>query len=443
MKILHILNHFLPQHIAGTEMYALYLGKELSRQGYQVIYVIPNYGSTQTDEYDYEGFRVIQYAEPSVVDRALQMGKRIPNGLQHFIEVLKKEKPDIVHFHELAGSNGITLHHVVGAKELGFKTVMTIHLARYTSMSSTSGAIDEIFDNKIGSFNYYRIKGFNNTTIELLYPIARLFQRANIKTEQWGKWGTAFAVPQLVERRRSDFYQLMDHCDKVVVIAQWYLKVLSTHRIDSHKLVFIEQGIHSSESCAPVQKSRRGEIRLVFVGRISHFKGVDMLIDTVSSLSTDKILLDLYGDSGEDDSYKHRCYTIAKGKNNIQFLGRLQPEEVVEKLSGYDLLALPSTIHEMAPLVIREAFAAGIPVLASDNMGAREQIQDGINGWLFRMNDKEDLKEKLSMLISHPGKIAEAKKYLPPVRTFEQVAEEYDRLYKEVMSMVIPLSPAG
>ncbi len=108
MKILQVLNHFLPQQTAGTEVYTWALSKQLQQQGITVQVVIPHYGKNEPADYVYDGLAVHQYAEPSVVDRSLIMGFRAPDGLNNFVAYLKSEQPDLVHFHELAGSNGIT-----------------------------------------------------------------------------------------------------------------------------------------------------------------------------------------------------------------------------------------------------------------------------------------------------------------------------------------------
>jgi glycosyltransferase involved in cell wall biosynthesis len=66
----------------------------------------------------------------------------------------------------------------------------------------------------------------------------------------------------------------------------------------------------------------------------------------------------------------------------------------------------------MSPLVIKEAFAAGIPVLASNVYGNAEQINDGKNGWLFKFNDSDALKTKLQQLIDDPFLVEIAQKNL-------------------------------
>src|SRR4051794_13929096 len=102
MKIAFCLHHFLPEYVAGTEIYTLRLAQQIRCRGIDVVILIPHFNYEVTGEYRWEGMRVIRYAESSIVDRKMIMGKRKPDGLHEFEIVIDNEKPDIVHFHELA-----------------------------------------------------------------------------------------------------------------------------------------------------------------------------------------------------------------------------------------------------------------------------------------------------------------------------------------------------
>jgi glycosyltransferase involved in cell wall biosynthesis len=87
-------------------------------------------------------------------------------------------------------------------------------------------------------------------------------------------------------------------------------------------------------------------------------------------------------------------------------------------------------------ILIALAFAASVPVIASNVYGNAEQITDGENGWLFNFNDSEDLKNKLQMLISNPALIDNAKSKIKLVKSFSKVAEEYQKLYDEILHVL-------
>ena len=87
----------------------------------------------------------------------------------------------------------------------------------------------------------------------------------------------------------------------------------------------------------------------------------------------------------------------------------------------------------MSPLVIQEAFAAGLPVIASNVYGNAEQIKHDVNGLLFRFKDVASLKEQLKRCINETFLLQELKKNLPPIRSFKEVGDAYEQLYKEVL----------
>ena len=127
----------MPYQIAGTEVYTMALAKSLQQKGHEVNVVIPGYKSEVLNTYQYEGISIYKYPEPDKKDRLLVMGKRVPDGLEAFKQLIKKLRPDIVHVQELAGSSGIGMYHLRTLNELGIKTVFTMHLAHYSCFCGT------------------------------------------------------------------------------------------------------------------------------------------------------------------------------------------------------------------------------------------------------------------------------------------------------------------
>src|SRR5450755_697523 len=137
MKIVHVIPYFLPDTVAGTEVYCWSLCKYLQRQGIEVEVVIPGYGLKQTAEYEYDGIRVVKYAEPTEQTRHHIAGLTAPAGIGAFTDYLQQAKPDFVHFHGIYGGIGITIGHMEVARRLGFRTVYTIHLPGDTCRTQT------------------------------------------------------------------------------------------------------------------------------------------------------------------------------------------------------------------------------------------------------------------------------------------------------------------
>ena len=145
------------------------------------------------------------------------------------------------------------------------------------------------------------------------------------------------------------------------------------------------------------------------------------------------MVLDIYGQKG-DDGYFNECIEKISRLDNICFKGSIKETTVVETIREYDILCLCSTFSEMSPLVIQEAFAAGIPVLASNVYGNAEQIVNGENGLLFKYNDVVSLKIAISKLIAEPDLLSKLKANIKPPLSFEVVKNEYKKLYKGLLN---------
>ena len=438
MKIFHILNSYLPQHIAGTEVYVSALVRELKKQNIHSKVIIPNYGKLVNESYFFEDVEVIKYAEPSVADRDIITGNKAPKGLYHFINLLNDEKPDIVHFHELAGSIGVGLFHVKATKANGFKIIMTFHLSKYTCKTGTlmyknkikcDGIIRELQCSNCW-LNATAEKGLKALIIKGSYSfmyylhLDTRFLKNNI--------GTAMAFSHIIADIRKNLFELRDMTDRFIILTEWYKNILINNGIHQSHIALIKQGLPNENGKKNFIKEKNKKLKLVFIGRISHFKGVDMLLNALKQIHQSKVELYIYGSALEPD-YMNSCLKIASGMDNIFWKGSIAPLLVLNTIREYDILCVPSYVCEMSPLVIQEAFAAGIPVLASNVYGNTEQIEDGENGWLFNFKDITDLKNKIENLIINPTLINDAVLKIKAVKSFETIAEEHISLYEQIL----------
>lgn len=439
MKITFILNHFLPQKVAGTEVYVWALSQKLKLKRHEITVLIPNFDSTNNHEYVYDGINVIKYAEPSTVDRALILGERSPDGLPKFIEAIKVINPDLIHFHEVGGSNGVGISHLSAAHALGIPIVTTFHVAGNSCFTSNLMYKDrELCDGIIQiekcSTCALHQKGLSGAKLSFVHTSAFILYKLGINSKSWGNsFGTALAHPFLIAALKKRLLLIEQLSSKVVILTDWYYEVLLQNGISKNKLQLIKQGLPNN---IPITKNKltSSELKLVFIGRIGKSKGLHLVLEALKSFKSNSVSLAIYGPI-EDEKYFSECQ---KKSLNLSVLwhGLIDSKKVIEALQNYDCVVLPSIICEMSPLVIQEAFAAGIPVVASNVYGNSEQIVDGKNGWLFKFNESADLKIKLQALIKDPHLIVKAKQHISPVNTFDKLADEYDNLYNAIIKKI-------
>ncbi len=428
----------MPGYVAGTEVYTFNLARALKALGIECIVLIPNLGKDINNEYLYQNIRVIQYSENSISDRKMILGLTRPEGVKTFTAIIKKEQPSIVHFHELVPGQGINIFLVQAVAGLGIKIVFTCHVANYSCNTGNlkykeADYCDGFIDIKKCTACSYQARHISGKKASLLELGSGLLYSAGINPLHWNNsLGTALGFPFLVKAKKLSLQKLGQLADRIVVLTNWYQQVLERNGIAPDKITLVTQGIESLNYTPAPKPSAGLPIKLVFIGRISYLKGLHLLLEALKQMETEKIHLDIYGADREDD-YAAHCRALSGGMNNVNWKGEIAGEQVIPMLSAYHLLCLPSTFSEMSPLVIQEAYAAGIPVIASDAPGNAAQIRDGINGWLFKFKNATQLSEKLNDIIHQPSLLDNARKQLPPVKEFAAVAEEHLVLYNALL----------
>jgi glycosyltransferase involved in cell wall biosynthesis len=156
--------------------------------------------------------------------------------------------------------------------------------------------------------------------------------------------------------------------------------------IDRKKVVFFPTRVDpavfrpSDQSAARARLGLAGAPLLIQVGRINWIKGWDLLLDAFATLreTMPEARLILVGDGEDRSKVMARALRLGVG-GAVAVTGFLPPEEVAAHLAAADLAVLAS-IREGWPTAIVEALACGKPVVCTEVSGARELVEDGVNG---------------------------------------------------------------
>lgn len=141
---------------------------------------------------------------------------------------------------------------------------------------------------------------------------------------------------------------------------------------------------------------------VVYLGRISTNKGLDVLIRAMTPiLNKDPTLrLVIAGpDGGSLSAIQHLAKRNAVAQQ-VVFAGPLTESEIPPVLHGSSVFVLPSKHGEALGLVILEAMAAGVPIVASRVGGIPEVISEGENGYCVPPGDEVQLRDKIHLLLS-------------------------------------------
>ena len=143
---------------------------------------------------------------------------------------------------------------------------------------------------------------------------------------------------------------------------------------------------------APLPVAEAAGDYLLFVGRLRIRKGIEVLLEALARLAAAGPVppLLLAGEGEHRSALERRARELGLGDRQVRFLGRASAGQVRFLLEHARALVVPST-YEGMPLVVLEAMAAGLPVIASRVSGIPEVVVDGETGWLVPCEDPRAL----------------------------------------------------
>jgi glycosyltransferase involved in cell wall biosynthesis len=170
--------------------------------------------------------------------------------------------------------------------------------------------------------------------------------------------------------------------------------------------------------------------KLLFVGQMRPYKGVKVLLQAVKEIDAQ---LSVVGDGPDRARYEE--YARKLGVGNVRFYGAISDDALRKMYLSSDVLVLPSvSLNEAFGLVTLEAAAAGCAVIASDLLGLRDMVKEF--GILVKPNDPQKLKDALLNLRGEAARekyVTEGRRVVKKY-TWTRVAEEYAKIYAEVIS---------
>jgi glycosyltransferase involved in cell wall biosynthesis len=144
------------------------------------------------------------------------------------------------------------------------------------------------------------------------------------------------------------------------------------------------------------------------VGRLAEEKNLGFLTRaTAAFLSSVPRAYSLIVGEGPSRVAMQAAFRIARVDDRVRFAGMLQSSQLVDAYHAMDVFAFAS-VSETQGLVLAEAMASGVPVVALDAPGSREIVQDGVNGRLLRTADEAAFADALAWIATRSARKAES-----------------------------------
>lgn len=185
--------------------------------------------------------------------------------------------------------------------------------------------------------------------------------------------------------------------DRVLAVSQDIADKLMAIGVRGNLVEVVPLGVAPFQD---VGSAHNETVRVVFVGSLIARKGVDVLLRALESVPAGLLEVELLGDGPARGELEAMVPNV---HSKVVFSGEVSPSVVTETLRGADILVLPSW-SEGRPVVVMEAMAAGVPVVASDIPGTRELVRHEETGLLFAPGDAIELRNALLRLARDPAK---------------------------------------
>jgi glycosyltransferase involved in cell wall biosynthesis len=175
---------------------------------------------------------------------------------------------------------------------------------------------------------------------------------------------------------------------------------------------------------------------VLYAGRLSYEKGVDVLVQAVARLGSAR--LEVAGDGPQRPALEALAAAAVPGR--VRFHGRVAKPGLLELMRSAAVVVMPSRCHENQPMAVLEAFASGVPVVATSLGGLPELVEPGRLGDITPPDNPAALAAALARLLDDPRRAqamgraarAAAEERFAPQRHLEQL----ELLYQEAQACV-------
>lgn len=275
---------------------------------------------------------------------------------------LNDEKPNIVHIHNI-------LHHITPSilgviKKCGIQIVWTLHdytiLCPNTSFLTDKGEVCEACK---------KIRFFN----------------APIKRCKKNSLGASLIA--MIENYAHRIMRVYDYVDLFIAPSDFLRKKFEEYGFKG-RIVTLNNFVDT----AAIQPDFSNERYVVYIGRLNHIKGLDILIEAMQQLPQVPLMI-----VGEGELLEQ---VLARKIPNVECVGFKSGEELQQLVAKAAFAVVPSRWYENFPYSVLEPMSLGKPVIGARIGGIPELVRDGETGYTFEVGNVAELRDKIARLFS-------------------------------------------
>jgi glycosyltransferase involved in cell wall biosynthesis len=250
-----------------------------------------------------------------------------------------------------------------------------------------------------------------------------------ILTEEYKIWKVPYTAYNNIALRRR--LRALDLADRILVLSRDSQQTFIANGCPENKIQLIPYGV-DSDFFKP-QVLRDDIFRVIFVGSLSLRKGFQYLLEAWQLLKLKNAELILAGPLTADGRYALKKFTA---KSDFKLLGALNSMEQVAQLYSQASVCVFPSIEEGFGMVVTEALASGVPVIISENVGAKDVATDGQEGFVVPIRNARAIKEALLCLYEDKPKreqMAKNARLKAQNQTWQKYEEQLIGVYKDLL----------
>ncbi|MBF0752634.1 glycosyltransferase [Jeotgalicoccus nanhaiensis] len=287
-------------------------------------------------------------------------------------------------------------------------------------------------------------------------PALQLGNQLNIKTiyEVRGMWHHT-QTSKVPEFLNSDRFNMQEHyevlccqlADEVIVISESLREYLILKGIPAEKITVLPNGV-DSKKLSPLEKSENlikryqldDSIVLGFIGSITNYEGIELIIDTIQSLNKKnhynrRFKFLVVGD-GQHRAALQRKVLDQNLSEDIIFTGKVPFETVKDYYSVIDIAPFPRldklVCQLVTPIKTYEAMAMGKRVIVSDVNALKEMVIDQVNGVYFKADNQQSFEEAVISVLNNEAIGESAREWVVENRDWKVLLKKLVKVYEKL-----------
>jgi GT2 family glycosyltransferase/glycosyltransferase involved in cell wall biosynthesis/SAM-dependent methyltransferase len=287
-----------------------------------------------------------------------------------FAEALDEFQPDLVNFHNFLG---LSFEIARTAKARAIPTVFTTH-------------------------NYHPI----DPSLYLIRDDMKIWQSIDFNSNSDLPERFPYLQELYVKRDKVVLEILQEKIDYIFAVSTRVKEIYTEYGIDENKIAVINQmpeSVGIIKQLISNDKQIHHPLRFGYIGSVMSHKGLHVLAIAAKAFRKGEVEFIIYGDVNPE--YKKILEQLDE-ENMMRFAGEYILEDFRTISEELDAIIVPSVWEDCAPLVLVEALAMKLPVIAANIGGMPDFIKHGENGMLYRYNSAKELAEIIFKFIRDP-----------------------------------------